>query len=111
VTRAVAPRTAALRRGLLTVLAGADAPLSTSQVLLGLRDSTGCNSRVDRKECRFGPRCAAWCWHTSAYAQLRALARLGLVEHLPGSEHSGRAHWKHVPAAGAAVTAVAREAG
>lgn len=100
-TRPLALRTAALRRDLLTVLGRAGAPLSTAQVLLGVRDLRGCNSRADRRECRFGPRCAAWCWHTSAYGQLRALAELGLVEHLPGSANSGRAHWKRVPRAAA----------
>lgn len=85
------PSTVQVRRHLLAILADADAPMSTPDVLVALSRRFGCNSPDTKPTCRFAndPRnsCPAWCWHQPAYPQLRAMANRGLVERIRVPDH------------------------
>jgi len=96
-SRGPSARTVAVRRAILTVVR-ASGPISTPEVLVQMSESVGCNSYLSKPVCRFAGRCRAWCWYDPVYPQLRALAQMGLVEHLPRTRERRRAHWRYVDA-------------
>lgn len=99
--RRLAERTVVLRERLLAVLGAADHAVTTAEILIGLADGgRQCDSSIAvRGGCahgwrnRYGPTCAGGCWHPRAYPQLRALERLGLIDHVPRTDQSSSAHW------------------
>jgi hypothetical protein len=91
-------RTVAVRRAILAVVQRASDPISTPEVLVQMSESAGCNSHLSKPICRFGGRCPAWCWYDPVYRQLRALAQMGLIEHLPRSPEKRCAHGRYVDA-------------
>lgn len=100
-SRPVTARTAAARKQILAILRTEwPLPIPTGAVLLGMAKAHNCNrpprtdgwpvpgaSPIERR---------AWCWYGPAYAQLRALARLGLVEQVR-RPHMRSAYWRYVP--------------
>lgn len=99
--KAPMPRTISLREQLVTVLAGAERPLSTGEIMIGLaEEGQRCDSsRTVQGGCahgwanRYGSTCSGGCWHSRAYPQLRALERLGVISHVPRTDSSPCAHW------------------
>lgn len=94
-------RTIAIREQLVTVLASAERPLTTGEIMIGLaEEGRRCDSsRTVQGGCahgwadRYGSTCSGGCWHPRAYPQLRALERLGVISHVPRTDSSPCAHW------------------
>lgn len=91
--------TVAVRRRLLEILAQADEPMSTPDVLVAMSRRAGCNDPDTTPVCRFAgdPRgsCPAWCWQQPVYPQLRAMAKLGLVQRIRVPDHRC-VYWQRV---------------
>jgi hypothetical protein len=83
--------TVQVRRHLLVILADAGKPISTPDVLVAMSRRVGCNNPETTPVCRFAgdPRgsCPAWCWNRPVYPQLRAMAKLGLVQRIRVPDH------------------------
>lgn len=100
------PRTIAIRDQVLAILRDAHpAAVSTPEVLLAVANGgAACNSYQARRGdggCWRGwgqhplARCMAYCWHGAVYPQLRALAALGFVEHVPEPQYR-YVSWRYV---------------
>lgn len=91
--------TVQVRRHLLVILAEADEPMSTPDVLVAMSRRVGCNGTETKPVCRFaGDRrgsCPAWCWNRPVYPQLRAMAKLGLVQRIRVPDHRC-VYWQRV---------------
>jgi hypothetical protein len=108
VTRSPLPQTVALRDQILAILRESTAPRSTQEVQIELTaKGMNCNSRTMwwPSGCEWWAEypqtgCSGSCWGSSAgggiYPQLRALCKLGLVEHIAADADSRAARWRYL---------------